>query len=185
MDEHPVYSDEYLFSLLKEGKEEAFTMLYDRYWKKLLVRAQMLLESHEDSEELVHDIFVTLWKKRQTINIRHTFRTYVSAMLEYGCYKILRDRKRYRCSDIGAVEWQSPDYSTQEWLEYEQLRKELASAVSRLPERCRLVFRLSREEGMSDKEIARELQVSVNTVRTQMHRALEKMKTSLGSFFCL
>lgn len=180
-----LHSDEYLFSFLKDGDEQAFTMLYDRYWKKLLVRAHMLLGCPEDAEELVHDIFVTLWRKRESIDIRHSFRAYIAAMLEYGCYRALRERKRKKESLRPEILGESPDYTTEQWLDYEYLRKELESAIRLLPDRCRLVFRLSREEGLSDKEIARQLNVSVNTVRTQMHRALSKMKTSLGTFFCL
>jgi RNA polymerase sigma-70 factor (family 1) len=176
------HTDEQLVALLHDSSEAAFTELYDRYWKRLLIRAKVLLHSHEDAEELVHDIFVRLWKKRTSLSITHSFHTYIAAMLQYGCFDILATRKKQR------TEPQLPemaDVSTQQWLDFEALRQQLEAAVSQLPEKCRLVFRLSRENGLSDQQIADELDLSVNTVRTQMHRALTKLKTNLHSFFLL
>ncbi len=187
VDLYSSYPDERLFSLLKNDDEGAFTELYYRYGEKLLVRANLLLHSQEDAEEVVHDVFVNLWKKRADIHIIHAFHTYIAAMLRYGCFKVLAKRKQLR-KNI-SIEVDSPvetsDCSTQQWLAFENLRQELEAAVSRLPEKCQLIFRLSREQYMSDKEIAQELDLSVHTVRTQMYRALQKLKTSLGSFFCL
>ena len=107
-------------------------------------------------------------------------------MLQYGCFETLANRKRRRIDNV--VE-HLPDTidtsSTKEWLDFEYLRNELENAVQLLPERCQLIFRLSRDEDMSDKAIAEKLNISVNTVRTQMHRTLQKLKTSLSSFFML
>ncbi len=181
------HTDEQLAALLQESNEAAFTELYDRYWKRLLIRAKVLLHSHEDAEELVHDIFVRLWKKRDSLTINHSFHTYVAAMLQYGCFDKLAARKRRRTEpqqEQGKLP-EMADLSTQQWLDFEALRQQLEAAVSRLPEKCQLVFRLSRENGLSDQQIADELDLSINTVRTQMHRALTKLKTSLHSFFVL
>lgn len=185
MESYSSHTDEYLFSLLQNDDEQAFTELYDRYWKKLLIRANLLLNSQEDAEEVVHDVFVTLWDKRTKLRILHTLHTYIAAMLRYGCFKALAKRRQLRKKVTPDDPPESPDFSTQQWLEFEDLREELEEAVRQLPEKCQLIFRLSREQYLSDKEIAQELDLSVNTVRTQMHRALQKLKTSLGSFFCL
>lgn len=175
------HTDEQLFQLLKVSDEGAFTELYERYWKKLLIRAQLLLESHEEAEELVHDIFVKLWKKRETIVIEHRFHTYIAAVLKYDTFKCLAQRKAKRAVAPSMVE--PTDHSTQNWLDYAQLREELEKAVRQLPDQCRLIFRLSREQGMSDREIAIQLRVSTNTVRTQMYRALKRLKASLNLFY--
>lgn len=177
------HTDEYLFSLLQNDDEKAFTELYERYWKKLLIRGNLLLHSQEDAEELVHDIFVSLWKKRKTIHILNSFHTYIAAMLQYGCFHVLATRKKRQSEAMTEDAGEAADLSTQEWLDFNDLRAELEAAVRRLPEKCQLVFRLSREQSLSDKEIAEKLDLSVNTVRTQMHRALHKLKTSLNSFF--
>lgn len=185
MKEYATYTDEQLLEHLKTGDEAAFTELYERYWKKLLVRASLLLHSSQDAEETVHDIFVLLWRKRATLTITYSFHTYIAAMLQYSCFKILADRRRKRVSELTTELPETPDHHTQEYLDFEYLRQELEAAVSQLPEKCQLVFRLSREKGLTDKEIAQELDISVNTVRTQMHRALVRLKTNLNSFFLL
>jgi len=179
------HTDEQLVAFLSEGEEAAFTELYDRYWKKMLVRAVILLHSHEDAEELVHDIFVKLWKKRNSLSLTHSFHTYIAAMLQYGCFEVLANRKRRRMAVMSAELPELADLSTQQFLDFEALRAQLETAVQELPEKCQLIFRLSREQGLSDQAIADQLDVSVNTVRTQMHRALTKLKTSLQSFFIL
>lgn len=185
MELYTSHTDEYLFSLLQNDDEKAFTELYERYWKKLLVRANLLLSSQEDAEEIVHDIFVNLWRKRATLCIVHSFHTYVTAMLQYGCFKVLVKRKRLRIKETTDTLFETVDLSTQQWLDFDDLREELETAVSRLPDKCQLIFRLSREQYLSDKEIAGKLDLSVNTVRTQMHRALQRLKTSLNTFFFL
>lgn len=179
------YTDEQLVALLHDGSEAAFTGLYERYWKRLLIRAKVLLHSHEDAEELVHDVFVKLWKKRGSFSITHSFHTYIAAMLQYGCFEVLATRKRRRTEPHLPEFPEMADASTQQWLDFEALRRQLEAAVGELPGKCQLVFRLSREQGLSDQQIADELDLSVNTVRTQMHRALTKLKTSLHSFFLL
>lgn len=185
------HTDEQLFQLLKGSQESAFTELYDRYWKKLLIRAQILLNNREDAEEVVHDIFVQLWEKRHTIEIQKKFVTYLSAMLQYRCFKVLADRKRRPATinekgpAVAAHELDIADTSTEEYLDFASLRSELEQGIGLLPEKCQLIFRYSREEGLTNKQIAAKLDISVNTVRTQMGRALKKLKTSLGSFFAL
>ncbi|HLR37249.1 MAG TPA: RNA polymerase sigma-70 factor [Chitinophagaceae bacterium] len=184
--EYRSITDKTLLSFLQKGDEQAFSVLYDRYWKKLFIRANLLLNSTEDAEEVVHDVFVTLWQKRTTLKIHHSFHTYIAAMLRYNCFEILtkRNKKKQRLIDYKNSLPQT-DFPSQQWLQFEDLQIELEEAVSRLPEKCQLIFRLSREQDLSNKEIAYQLNLSVNTVRTQMHRALKRLKTSLNSFFFL
>lgn len=185
MSAYTLYTDDQLLALLRNADEGAFTELYDRYWKKLLIRANLLLNSYADAEETVHDIFVAIWQKRGTLVIRNTFHTYIAAMLQYSCFKRLAENRRKTIITDSAGFHEISDHSTTEWLDFEHLQEDLERAVSALPEKCQLVFRLSREQGLTDQQIADQLEVSVNTVRTQMHRALTRLKTSLNNFFLL
>ncbi|MBN8837195.1 MAG: RNA polymerase sigma-70 factor [Sphingobacteriia bacterium] len=185
MKSYCTYDDGTLVRLIASDGEAAFAELYDRYWIRLLSRAKVLLNSSVEAEEVVQDVFVTLWKKAATIKFEKTVASYLSAMLQYACFKRLAEAKRSHeiTTDLSPME--TADDSTREYLQFEALQKELEAAVSELPEQCQLIFRLSREEGLSDQQIADELDLSVNTVRTQKHRALKKLKTSLNSFFLL
>jgi RNA polymerase sigma-70 factor (ECF subfamily) len=170
---------------MRKGDERAFRALYDRYWKKLLVRARLMLDSCPEAEELVHDIFVKLWRKRETIVIQHGFHTYIAAMLKYDTFRRLATRRSRGTVVLSPDLEERPDAVTQEWLDYAQLREQLEKAVRLLPEQGQLIFRLSREQGLSDKEIAARLGIALSTVRTQMYRSLRKLKIALDHFFLL
>lgn len=173
------HTDEQLVRLLQSSDEVAFTELYDRYWEKMLIRANMQLQSPEDAEEIVQDIFIRLWRRRETIDIRHTFHTYIASILKYECYRLLAEKKaRKLVTQYGDLP-EKMDHSTEQWLDYESLRAELERTVQQLPEKCRIVFRLSREQGLTEKQIAENLQLSPKTIQTQMYRALKKLKTRL------
>jgi len=173
------HTDEQLVRLLQSSDEVAFTELYDRYWEKMLIRANMQLQSPEDAEEIVQDIFIRLWRRRESIDIRHTFHTYIASILKYECYRLLAEKKaRKLVTQYGDLP-EKMDHSTEQWLDYESLRAELERTVQQLPEKCRIVFRLSREQGLTEKQIAENLQLSPKTIQTQMYRALKKLKTRL------
>jgi RNA polymerase sigma-70 factor (ECF subfamily) len=173
------HTDEQLLQLLQNSEEAAFTELYDRYWEKMLVRANMQLQSPEDAEEIVQDIFIRLWKRRETIVLKYSFHTYIASVLKYECYRMLAEKKTRKLPTWYGDIPEKPDHSTEQWLDYEYVRAELEKTVQQLPEKCRIIFRLSREQGLTDIQIAENLQLSPKTIRTQMYRALKKLKTRL------
>jgi len=186
MHSYRAHTDEQLLSLLQAGDEGAFTELYARYWDKLLARGMTQLKSLEDTEELLHDIFVRLWKRRETIQIRYSFHTYIAAMLKYEVLKKLADRKKMKLQGLSeSPESSLADYSTQQRLDFLELQERLEASIKQLPEKCRLVFRLSREEGFSGKEIARKLQITPKTVENHLNRALRALRSSLNLFLTL
>ena len=172
------HSDEQLLQLMQAGEESAFTELYNRYWDKLLPRAVMQLGSREDAEELLHDVYVRLWKRRGTIELRHSFHTYIAAVLKYEILHRLADRKNKRLRERAAGEQQLllADRSTEEQLDFLDLQEQLEASVRQLPDKCQLVFRLSREKGLGEKEIADQLQISPKTVQNHIHRALQALR---------
>ncbi|HAK28549.1 MAG TPA: RNA polymerase sigma-70 factor, partial [Sphingobacterium sp.] len=80
------------------------------------------------------------------------------------------------------TEWADFDNSTEDWLQFEELRVRLDQLVSELPEKCQLVFKLSREEGLTYKQIAEHMNISVKTVETQLSRALKKIRAGIQRF---
>ncbi len=175
------HTDERLLSLLQSGDEAAFAELYDRYWEKMLIRANMQLQSPEDAEEIVQDIFVRLWR-REPVVLKYSFHTYIASVLKYECYRLLAEKKARKLITLYGELPEKMDHSTEQWLEYEYLRAELERSVRELPEKCRIIFRLSREHGLTELQIAENLHLSPKTVQTQMYRALKKLKTRLHQF---
>lgn len=170
------YTDEELLSLIKDNDVTAFRVLYDRYWKQLLSKANHLLHSSQDAEDAVHDIFVDLWRRRTELAVENTFRTYVTSAINYACLRKMAERK---VVPFATGNYEAQDLSTQQYLSLRELQQRFNLALNELPEKCRLIFRMSREEGLSDKQIANELDLSLPTIRTQKHRALAKLKFSL------
>jgi RNA polymerase sigma-70 factor (family 1) len=174
-------SDNELYILLAQDNEAAFALLYKRYWKKMLYKAQQKLLAETDAEEIVQDTFVDIWNSRRRIEIQHTFHTYIAAIVRY---KILAKRAANNrfvpATDNNVYELRIVDDSTQQWLRFADLQEEIENVVKALPEKCQIVFRLSRESGLSDKQIAEKLDLSQKTVEGHITKALKSLRTSIG-----
>jgi RNA polymerase sigma-70 factor (ECF subfamily) len=184
---YSTHTDEELLLQLQSGNEAAFTALYDRYWERLLARAVLRLQSTEDAKEVVQDVFIRLWNRRERLTIRNSFHTYIAAALKYEIIRKLNERERVRLestelTDDGATILKVADDTTQNELDFQDLQQRLQASVKRLPEKCRLVFRLSREKGLSEKEIAETLQISPKTVQGHITHAIKDLRSALNSF---
>ena len=170
------YSDGELMELLRSGDEAAFTDLYRRYWERLYVVASHTLGSHE-AEEAVHDVFLRIWKMRDTIIIRESLQQYLAAAIKYEVInrlrKQVRRRQLFNRFEQGTVVSNDP---TGESIREKELIAELETTIRTLPEKCQIVFRLSREQGYSHREIAKKLGLSENTVESHIRRALHTLR---------
>lgn len=170
--------------LVQKDDVKAFRVIYERYWKKLLLTAVLKLQSKEDAEEVVQTVFANLWRRRHSIRLTHSFHTYVASMLKYEILRRLAQRKKENQRKENAP-WLRvvEDNSTAEWLDYEQLREEIEKEIQVLPEKCRLVFRLSRESGLTEKQIAESLDIAPKTVQAHIGKALKQLRSSLHHLF--
>lgn len=175
----PDCSDQDLLRLLKEGDGKAFTALYNRYWQRLLVVATNKIQDLEEAEEIVHDIFVALWNRRQELEVTGDFGAYLAVSVKYRVMKVLAKRYRQR-NYTETLHFSFSDNSTQEWLQFSELQQQLGQLVAALPEKCRLVYTLSRESGYTQKQIAVELQISEKTVEAHLTKALKSLKAGLN-----
>lgn len=186
MKDYPAYDDMELFSLVQKENEFAFRVLYERYWKKLLLQAFLKLQSKEDAEEIVQTIFINLWRRRHTIRLKYSFHTYVASMLKYEILRqIAVNKKKEKHKTDAPWLYVVEDDSTRQWLDYEHLQDEIEKEVQLLPEKCQLVFRLSREAGLTEKQIADSMKIAPKTVQAHMGKALKQLRTSLQQLFYL
>jgi len=176
-------TDEQLLALLAGDDHDAFTELYDRYWTRMLVKARTSLCSEAESEEIVQTVFMNLWRRRKTITLKHSFHTYISASVKYEIIDTLaRSARRIETMRIANTFTSPSDNSTAAWVDYEATRGLLEETVKNLPEKCQLVFRLSREAGLSESEIAAELGISLKTVGAHKTKALKALRKALHQF---
>lgn len=182
---YSTYTDEELTSMLQLEDVQAFTELYHRYWKRLLYKAGSKLQNIHAAEEIVQDIFLDIWKRRQTLVITGQFQAYIGKALTF---RIINYQARVHRDAIGQRAYSAtlsePSDATRQTLDEKELRCRLDLLVSKLPERCRLVYKL-REQGYSQKQISTTLNISETTVETQVGRALRVLRTGLSHFFSL
>src|SRR5579862_8502546 len=174
------YSDCQLIDLLKHGKEAAMTEIYERYWNKLFVIAHNRLNDKSEAEEVVQDVLFSIWKRRAKLQIQYTLNTYLSVAVKYQV--INRQSRLYQRINnqelLNSVQYEAVD-TTQLWFAEKELKEQLSLAVNKLPEKCRIVFKKSREDGKTNAQIAKELGVSEKTVEAHITRALNTLKSSL------
>jgi RNA polymerase sigma-70 factor (family 1) len=175
------YSDQELIRLLKQDDEGAFTELYNRYWERLLFIAGIKLRNLAIAEELVQDIFLDLWNRREHLEISGELSHYLATSMKYKVINAQAKQKR-------ALDYARNAGSTQDLtgennyhrLHFEELRRQLALLVADLPEKCRITYQLSRDQGLPAKEIARQLRVSEKAVEANLSRALRALRTGLS-----
>jgi RNA polymerase sigma-70 factor (family 1) len=178
-------TDEELVILIAREDAIAFKLLYNRYWKKMLAKAYFQLQSHIEAEEVVQDAFMNLWKRRQTLQIKYTFHTYIASVVRYEVMARVAQRKKWPLYIEDLPVSQIEDNSTEHWLAFEELSGQIEQLVNSLPEKCQLIFRMSRESGFSHKQISEYLTISHKTVESHLNKALKILRLSLHNFICI
>ena len=185
MSVHKAFTDIELITALKMGDAAAFAEIYDRYWDKLFYVDARKLDQLEDAEEVVQSVFISLWNRRLSLNITSTLRSYLSVSIKYRVIKVLEKQYHQRKYVDSLKNRGLLDDSTQEWLEFMELKDQLEQLVLELPDKCRLVYRMSREQGFSQKEIAEKLDISEKTVEAHLGKATKTIRAGLNVFLTL
>ena len=179
-----VLSDIELIDRLKADDETAISAIYKKYWQLLYVSAYNVLKDRQACEDMIQELFIKLWKNRATIEINVSLKAYLYASIRYEVYRQMRSGAvRSDIFDDLPQRLQTPaDYEN---IEYKELIAQVSSVVGTLPQKCREVYQLSRDECLSHKQIALRLNISTKTVENHLTKALRQLRTSLGSFFLL
>jgi RNA polymerase sigma-70 factor (ECF subfamily) len=150
----------------------------------MLVTAVHRLGNMEEAREIVQDIFCSLWKRRAGLAIDCSLNTYLASAVKYEVFKRFAARSRQQRFQQQAIRnWQEAANDTLDQLKANELRSELDALVKELPEKCRIVYRLSREKGYSQKQIAAELRIAEKTVEAHLSSALRKLRLGLSHLF--
>ena len=159
----------------------AFDAIYHNYSRKLYSFTYSLLKDHEQSEELVQDVFVTLWEKREQINTELRFENYLFTICYNSVRKFFRKKK---------IEKKVRDYllknspenisETANTIIYNELMDLVNRTIEKMPAKRKTAFKLSRQEGKTIKEIAERMNISSRTVETHLTKALKFIKQELS-----
>lgn len=174
------YSDTKLLSLISKSNDEAFTELYNRYWDKLLFIAGIKLRDLSIAEEMVQDIFLDIWNRREKLNITGEMEAYLAVSMKFKVINAQAKLKRNAEYQRYITE-HTPlqDNSTEEWLSFNELKGKLSHLVNKLPEKCRITYQLSSEACLSQKEIAAQLNVTEKAVEANLSRAKKSIRLAM------
>ncbi|MFT7035782.1 MAG: RNA polymerase sigma-70 factor (family 1) [Cyclobacteriaceae bacterium] len=180
----PEAIQEIVSSISKYDDQTAFKKFFDIYYPKLLNYAYYILESRQDADEVVSGLFVKIWDQRKKLPDIKNLDAYLYTSIKNLCYNYLRDNKEsflktlevIECKFIPALENPEKQYLDME------LKEKILEAMEELPPRCKLIFRMVREDGLKYAEVATLLELSVKTVEVQMGRAFSKMRAELLPF---
>jgi len=172
--------EEILVSLMKAGNSFAFEKLYFKYSKKLYNFAFNILKSKEDSEELVQNVFMKIWETRSEIKVELSFGSYIFRIAK----NILLNQLKKRINEKVYMDYlqaipENIIFHVEQELNFLELNQEIKRLIGELPEKRREIFLLSRNDGLSYKEIAEKLNISVNTINTQISKSLEHIRDHL------
>lgn len=177
--------DQELLRLMKNNDEEFLKMLFKLYYSKLCSYAAVFVKSHDLAEEIVQETFIKFWENRKELHIEHSFRSYIFRSVHNNCInylrksEVLRKQSRQMAEEImyhneAALRNFSPTIIDD--IITEELQENLSNVINDLPPQARKIFLLSRFDQLSYTEIADQMKISVNTVKTQMKRTLGKLR---------
>ena len=178
------HTDIQLFDLIKSGRAEAFDELYDRYWEKLYNYAYHRTRSKDVAFEIVQDIFVSLWSRREVINLQSSLSGYLFASARFQIIGFIRNskQKEHYLEDYLRFASSSVDNSNEESMMMHDLQTTLERSIDDLPSHCREITRLSVLLHWPVEKISEKLGISHRTVENQLSLARKRLKSSLRDY---
>jgi len=174
------WTDQEIVQNLAQDNQEVYEYIFRLYYTPLCRFALKFVREKEITEEIVQEVFIYIWEKRLTIRITQSLKAYLYTAVRNRSINYIKAQMHTMEVDNLADD-QVPFYVESERdLDYQELKQSLAQAMDKLPRKCRMIFDLSRNEGLTYKEIAEALDISKKTVEAQMSIALKKLRESLS-----
>lgn len=169
------YNDELLIELLRTSDEKAFTEIYGRYWELLYAIGYNYCREKPVAEEIVQDVFMSLWHRRTEIIIKD-LPAYLATACKFSVFKHLNKLKRRSELLEEHMLPVVPDINEEDNINARFLQEYISGVIEQLPTQCKTVFLYSREKGFSNSEIASQMNISVKTVESHLTKALKTLR---------
>lgn len=167
-------NDSELILLIKQDNSIAFKALFEKYFLNLCNFSFSYVKSVDLSEEVVSDVFLNIWLNRNSLEIRTNLKTYLyTAVRNRSINCLVKEKQNWESIEIVDKEGLTSEDSPYDIITYMELESVIESVIKKIPPKRQLVFRLNRIDGLSYKEIAEVLSVSVNTVQNHMVKAVK------------
>ncbi|RXM49179.1 hypothetical protein BOW55_02220 [Flavobacterium sp. YO12] len=174
--------DVILIDRLRNGDETALNELYNKFWQSLFMSSYNVLKDRELCEDIIQDIFMNIWHNREKLEIHISLKGYMYACARYQVFNhIRRNKDKIHVELFDDLEKRFQYTTPETQLMHDELVYHINSIVENLPEKCQLVYKLSREEQLSHKEIAERLNISTKTVENHITKALHSIRLSMGN----
>lgn len=169
-------TDEELVHRIKADDERAYRELFHRHFKHTCHCGFKVFPDHHKAKDFAQEVFLDIWKRRETLNIKMSVKAYLSRAVKYKSIDFIRAQK-INFEEEGGMK--NEKYTNHNQTEFKELKDVIHNAVNQLPQKCKVVFSMSRFEQMSHGEIAEELGISKKTIENQITKALKILRQSV------
>jgi len=172
-----------IISQLKSGDKKAFEKMFLEYYSRLSVFAKKYVKDLDLAKEIVQALFVKLYETHQKLNINTSLKSYLYSSVKNSCLNQIKQSKTHS-DHIKSFDQRNKDQKLNftDTMEQTELEHNIWQEISKLPFQCQRIFKMSRNEGKKNKEIADELQISIRTVETQISKGLKILRKNLRHY---
>ncbi len=179
-------TDQDIKSLLQKSPDKAVELLFQDYFAYVCTVVYQFIPNGQIAEDIAQDLFFDIWKKRKSIHFSGSVKAYLRRSAINRSMNYLRDKKPELFEEpIDQEDIAMPSVKPERLTETKELEAQIDAAILSLPERCRLIFSLSRFEDLTYKEIAHKLGISEKTVENQIVKALKLLRAKLGPYLSI
>jgi len=161
------------------GNHVAYEQMFRSYYERLCNYALRIMSDSNEAEEMVQQVFVKIWDKRENFEVKLSLKSYLYKAVYNTCLNRLKQMKNTSGKISASIPHQVVETGN---LMMKELEKNIVNAINKLPEQCRIIFKLSRFEELKYAEIAEHLNLSVKTVENQMGKALKVLRQELKEY---
>ncbi|MHA4806965.1 RNA polymerase sigma factor [Flavitalea flava] len=175
-------TDEQLLLLLRQGEEGAFTEIYGRYWEQMALYVLKVIRSEDEARDIVQEVFVSIWRRRADLVIKGPLIAYLLKSVRNLSLRFIErnlNRNQFLATLTDHLQLGN-DLPAVNLIEFRQLEERVDRAIAALPPKMREIYRLSRQENLSYREIAQKLGIAETTVKKQVSNALKSIKNDVG-----
>jgi RNA polymerase sigma-70 factor (family 1) len=178
-------SSHVIWQKITKSDKKAFEILYKEYFPSLCLYAYGFIHDEEYVMEIVNDVFLRIWEKRSEIDINHGIKPYLYRCTHNKCIDKLAVKKELKADMMVELADKVNELCGQDeesilmQISLNNLESDIQKSIEELPPKCREIFKLSRYDMLSYYEISKKLDISVNTIKTQITRALDSLRIKL------
>ncbi len=179
-----IHTDEQLLQQMADDDRRSFTLLYQRYWENLFITAAKALRGKDAAADVVQDVFLSLWNRRNELNIQGLLAAYLHTSVRYKCIHYIEKnitRRDYlvQLAEV-AISASSPNAEIN--LQLKEMQQTINKTVAKMPPKMQEVYKLSRQEHLNYKEISDCMSISVETVKKHIQHALRLIRKDMASY---